>query len=194
MPSSTSRRRRKEAEHNAEAILDAAAALLAEQPDGSVSAIADAAGLSRQTVYSHFPSRRHLVDAAVTRALDRAATRIDAALLDEGPADEALSRLIATSWAIVAEHGALLEAARTQLAPGVLRDRHRPIRERLAALIGRGHRDGSFDRNLSDEWLLTVFFALVHAAADQRLEGHDEENVAAALSRTTLKAFQPRST
>src|SRR5262245_26387383 len=48
--------------------------------------------------------------------------------------------------------------------------------------------------NLSDEWLLTVFFALLHAAADQRLEAHDEENVAAALSRRTLKAFQPRST
>ncbi len=190
MPQNTGRRRR-EAERNTETILDATVTLIANRPDSSIGAIADAAGVSRQTIYAHFPSRRHLLDAAVTRAMVRAADRIDAARLDEGPADDALRRLTATSWAIVAEHGALLQAARAELAPDVLRDRHAPIGQRLAQLIERGQCDGSFDQDLPVEWLLAAFFALLHAAADQRLEGLDEARVTPALSATILKTFRP---
>jgi AcrR family transcriptional regulator len=189
--SATGRRRRREAERNAETILDAAVTVLAQRPDSSIGAIADAAGVSRQTVYAHFASRRHLVDAAVTRALDRAAAQIDAARLDEGPADEALHRLIATSWAIVAGHGALLNAARAELAPEVLRARHEPIRAHIGRLVERGRKDGSFNRDLPQEWLLAVFFALLHAASETRLEGLDETSVAAALETTILKALRP---
>jgi AcrR family transcriptional regulator len=165
--------------------------MLAQRPESSMGAIADAAAVSRQTVYTHFASRRHLVDAAITRALDRAAAQIDAARLDEGPADEALRRLIATSWAIVAGHGALLNAARTELAPDVLRARHEPIRARIGRLIERGRGDGSFDHDLPEEWLLAVIFALLHGAADTRLEGLDETSVAEALELTILKALRP---
>jgi AcrR family transcriptional regulator len=172
-------------------ILDAAVTLLAQRPDSSMGAVADAAGVSRQTVYAHFASRRHLVDAAVTRALDRAAAQIDVARLDEGPADEALRRLIATSWPIVAGHGALLNAARAELAPDVLYARHEPIRAHIGRLVERGRMDGSFNRDLPGEWLLAVFFALLHAAAETRLEGLDETSVAEALELTILKALRP---
>jgi TetR/AcrR family transcriptional repressor of mexCD-oprJ operon len=187
----TTRRRRSEAERNAATILDAAVTLLAERPESSMGAVADAARVSRQTVYAHFSSRRHLLDAAVTRALERAAHRIDSARLDDGHADEALRRVVATSWKIVAEHGALLEAARAELPPDVLRARHAPIRERLIRLVERGQREGRFDRDLTSDWLVAVFFALVHAAAEQRLDGADEAGIAAALSRSMLKAFRP---
>jgi AcrR family transcriptional regulator len=154
-------------------------------------AVADAAGVSRQTVYAHFASRRHLVNAAVTRALDHAAAQIDAARLDEGPADEALCRVIATSWAIVAGHGALLSAARAELAPDVLHARHEPIRARIGRLVERGRVDGSIDPDLPEEWLVAVFFALLHAAAETRLEGLDETSVVEALELTILKALRP---
>lgn len=134
--------------------------------------------------------RRLLVDAAVGRAMTRAAKCIDAARLEQGTAEEALRRLVDTSWAIVANHGALLEAARTELAPDVLREHHAPIAKRIGQLVQRGQRDGSFDADFTGDWLLGAFFALLHAAAEQRLQGRDERVTADALGALMLKVFR----
>jgi serine phosphatase RsbU (regulator of sigma subunit) len=63
------RRRRADAEVNAERVLLAAAELLPAEPDASISEIAAAAGVSRATVYRHFGSRVELVAAARERSL-----------------------------------------------------------------------------------------------------------------------------
>ncbi len=55
-------------QHNAERVLVAAVELLRSEPDASVEDIADAAGVSRATVYRHFRSRVELVAAAQERA------------------------------------------------------------------------------------------------------------------------------
>jgi hypothetical protein len=68
---------------------------------------------------------------------------------------------------------------------------HEPIRARIGRLVERGRRDGSFNHDLPEEWLLAVFFALLHAAAETRLEGLDETSVAEALELTILKALRP---
>jgi serine phosphatase RsbU (regulator of sigma subunit) len=63
------RRRRADAEVNAERVLLAAVELLRGEPDASIEDIADAAGVSRATVYRHFRSRVELVAAARERSL-----------------------------------------------------------------------------------------------------------------------------
>jgi serine phosphatase RsbU (regulator of sigma subunit) len=63
------RRRRADAEVNAERVLLAAMELLRAEPDASVEDVADAAGVSRATVYRHFRSRVELVAAARERLL-----------------------------------------------------------------------------------------------------------------------------
>ena len=56
--------------------------------------VAAAAGLARATLYRHFPTRDDLVAAIRAQAYDEAGAAIAACRLDEGPASDALRRLI----------------------------------------------------------------------------------------------------
>ena len=67
-PQARRRRRRADAEQNVTAILQAATKVLSAQPEASVEDIARAAGVSRQTVYAHFPSRETLLNAVIEQA------------------------------------------------------------------------------------------------------------------------------
>jgi serine phosphatase RsbU (regulator of sigma subunit) len=66
----TVRRRRADAEQNFSRIVEQAVRLLRADPRASVEQIADASGLSRATVYRHFPTRQDLVGAARQQAAD----------------------------------------------------------------------------------------------------------------------------
>jgi AcrR family transcriptional regulator len=79
------RRQRSDARHSIVAILGAAAETLRATPDASVDDIARAAGVSRQTVYAHFPSREALLDAVVEQATAEVKAAFDRAGLDQGP-------------------------------------------------------------------------------------------------------------
>ena len=60
-PGLTRRRRRADAARNAERIMRAASQVLRTEPDASIEDIAEAAGVSRATVYRHFKNRDDLV-------------------------------------------------------------------------------------------------------------------------------------
>jgi AcrR family transcriptional regulator len=178
-------RRRADAERNVRAILDAAAAVLADRPDASMSDVAAAAGLARQTVYAHFASRDALLTAVAERALDEAVAAIDAARPGEGPPAEALDRLVAAWWATVAGHARVLDAlgAAYPDAEAVARF-HAPIAERLERLLRRGRRAGAFERADPVRWQTAAFLALMHAAADEvAADRMDRAEAAAALRR-----------
>src|SRR4051812_6208077 len=61
-------RRRRDAESNRDLLLEAALRALAEDPDAGLDAVARTAGLSRRTVYGHFPSREALITALAQHA------------------------------------------------------------------------------------------------------------------------------
>src|ERR1700691_376696 len=82
------RRRRADARRSIDAILSAARTVLGERPDASMEEGATTAGVSRQTVYAHFPSRDALVEALLQTAGDEPLAAIDAARLNPvAPAD-----------------------------------------------------------------------------------------------------------
>jgi AcrR family transcriptional regulator len=79
------RRRRADARRSIDAILNAARTVLGERPDASMEDIATTAGLTRQTVYAHFPSRDALIAALLHAAGAETLAAIDAAHLDAAP-------------------------------------------------------------------------------------------------------------
>lgn len=164
-PRAARRRRRADAEQNVTAILDAAGRVLSEQPDASVEDIAKAAGVSRQTVYAHYPSREALLSAVVERATAEVTTAFEAAGLDEVPPAVALTRLLDAGWAVSARYPFLWQLPAVGADEDL--DRHGPVVERLEALIRRGQDGGDFDPRPSPEWLIAAVMALGRAAEEQ---------------------------
>lgn len=183
------RQRRADARRSVAAILDAAVATLSERPGASIEDIARAAGLSRQTVYAHYPSREALIRAVQERSLAEAVEAMDAAELDAGPPKAALDRLVRAGWQTLARYPLLMDL-RTEMTPEEELELHRPILERLERLIRRGQRECQFDPTLPADWLLAVFIALSHAAAVEVRAGRmTPEGALDVLRRSVLRLF-----
>lgn len=184
MASSTRPRRRADAERSIARIVSAARASLGEDPDATIDTIADAAGVGRMTLYGHFRTRAELVEAALVDAL-RAGEETLSAIDLGGDAREALNRLLASSWALVAESAALLEAAQGVLPAGRLRKLHAKPAERLEDLVRRGQADGVFRTDLPLPWLVDVVQYILHGAAEQHRQGRIETtNIADTVTAT----------
>jgi AcrR family transcriptional regulator len=178
-PRARQRRRRADAEQNVTAILDAATRALSAQPEASVEDIARSAGLSRQTVYAHFPSREALLDAVVERATAEVSAAFEAAGLDDAPPAEALIRLLDAGWTASARYPFLWHL-----------DRHGPVIERLHGIIRRGQESGDFDRRLPPGWLLAAGLALGRAAEDEVKAGRmTVEDATSAVHHSFLRLF-----
>src|SRR5690242_8677964 len=138
------RKRRADAERNIQAIIDAAIDALAEDPDASMAAIARRAGVVRATIYVHFPTREALIDAVTDQALDEVGAASDAAEPGRGDADEALTRVVRSTWRTLARFHALVAINTQQHGHAELHAKHHAVLARLAPLIARGQADGLF--------------------------------------------------
>jgi TetR/AcrR family transcriptional repressor of mexCD-oprJ operon len=162
--------RRADAQRNIAAILDAAVACLALDPEASVADIAKTAGVGRVTLYGHFGTRADLIDAVMTRTMERADAVLDATDTTGDPA-EALTRLVAASWQIVHQSRFVLRAANRELPAERIRAVHDRTLRRVQSLIDRGQRTGVFRTDLPKKWLVTSVFALMHTAAEETAAG-----------------------
>ena len=159
------RRQRPEARQSIAAILDAAIRTLPGRPDASVDEIARAAGLSRQTVYAHFPSREALIEAVTGQAVAELTALLDGLDIDQAPPAQALTSLLETGWRIAARYPFLwLQPA---VDPGKDAERHAPVLDRMLDIIRRGQASGDLDASLPAHWLLTASLALGRAAEDE---------------------------
>ncbi|HEU5156472.1 MAG TPA: TetR/AcrR family transcriptional regulator [Streptosporangiaceae bacterium] len=189
-PARSAGRRRADAERNIEAILDAARACFRRGPAPSMTEIARTAGVGRVTLYGHFPSREALLEAVLERTLQQANAALESVDVDSGPADEALARLIGSSWRIVDEHRNQLAAALEHLGPDRVRDRHADALARVERLIARGQAAGVFAQDVPLGWLVTTFYTLMHAAAQEADQGNLSPEIApGVLTRTLLGAL-----
>ncbi|WP_156037761.1 TetR/AcrR family transcriptional regulator, partial [Glycomyces tenuis] len=89
--------RRADAQRNIDKILTAGLKLYSSRPGVSVAEVAQAAGVGRVTLYGHFPSRTELAKALMTRAFEETEAAW-ASVETDGPADEALDRLLREQW------------------------------------------------------------------------------------------------
>lgn len=178
-----SRRPRADAALNREAVLDAAVRLLDRDRDASMQALAAAAGVTRQTVYAHFASREDLVAAALDRITEEAVAAMDAAGLDEGPAAEALVRLIEAGSETVQRHPGFSGVA---VDEGAEDERHSQVTDRLMRVIRRGQDSGEFDAEADPGWLAVAVIALGHAAGREFAAGRVEPERSKAMLRVSV--------
>jgi TetR/AcrR family transcriptional repressor of mexCD-oprJ operon len=181
------------AERNVEAILDAAEDLLEQRGQASISAVAAQAGVSRVTVYAHFPTWEALLEAAVERAVRRTMTALEAADPASGPPVQALERMIAAAWQHLAHYSAMAQAVAEQLSPEAVTRTHQAAHQAVGALLERGRADGSFRTDLPVGWLVTACIALIHACAQEVRAGRIDEHDAARILTTTVRDLFTRT-
>jgi AcrR family transcriptional regulator len=159
------RRQRSDARQSIAAVLDAAIRTLAGRPDASMDEIARAAGVSRQTVYSHFPSRDALIDAVIERGTAEFTGLLDGVDPDQAPPVLALTRLLEAGWQVAARYPFLwLQPA---VDSGKDADRHAPVLDRMLDIVRRGQATGDFDDTVPAHWLLSACLALGRATEDE---------------------------
>jgi AcrR family transcriptional regulator len=155
---------RADAARNVHRIVAVAARLLGEDPGAGMADVAAAAGVSRATVYRHFPTREALVTAIHAQAFELAKQTLAEAELDRGSATEALKRLT-PAWLGLVERYAFVE--RPEPDP----ERKRALGAPLLALFARG------GFKSPPEWSVRAFGALLLAGAKAVNDGtltHDE--------------------
>jgi AcrR family transcriptional regulator len=184
--------RRATAERNVEAILDAAEDLLARRAAATTSAVAAAAGVSRVTLYAHFPTRAALLEAIAERAVRQAGTTIEEARLGDGRPAAALARLIRLAWTELDRNRVIAQSAAEGLSVTALRRAHESLRAPIEALVRRGQQDGSFRDDVPSHWLVSSFFALMHACADDVRSGQLPADEAIATLDATIMSLVKR--
>src|SRR4051794_8861989 len=156
---------RADAARNLDRIVEVAARLRSETPGAGRAGVGAAAGVSRATVYRHFPTREALIGAIRSQAVEQAEQALNACRLDEDGAAEALHRLC-VAWLDVAERYAFAQLTAEAAADDTGRaQRRRILGDPLRALIERGKASGEFSRALSTEWCARSFGALLLAGA-----------------------------
>jgi AcrR family transcriptional regulator len=185
--------RRADAERSIEAIIAATLDLLRGGELPTMTEVAAAAGVGRVTVYAHFPSREALLDAVIRRAIDDTDRALAGLRLDDDPPDVALTRLVERTWRILDRYRGVRAAALVKLDPAALHDHHDQIAHHVERLLARGRRSGIFREDLALPWLVTMFYATVHAAADEVSAGRLDHSTAAQVLVPTLLSVWRRA-
>lgn len=180
------RRQRPEARRSITAILQAATETLNANPAASVEDIARTAGVTRQTVYAHFPSRDALLDAIIEQAGAELTAAFDAAAPDGAPAGTALVRLLEAGWQVTARYRFVWNLP--SVSPEQDASRHAPVLDRMLELIRRGQQAGELDATMPPEWLLTAIMAIGRAAQDEVQAGRmSVEDASRAVHHSSIR-------
>ncbi|MET9822318.1 TetR/AcrR family transcriptional regulator [Streptomyces anthocyanicus] len=187
MKSPPARNRRADALRSRAAILDAATQVLNVDPDAGLEAIAGAAGVTRPTVYAHFPSREKLLLAVVERITDEAVAAMDAVDLSAGTATETLLCMIDAGAHVTERYPVLLRMISAQpVSAETDRDRHVPVADRIRQVIEQGQQAGEFDDRLPVDWLVASTIALGHTASTEQDAGRLPPTVARDVLHASL--------
>jgi AcrR family transcriptional regulator len=184
------RRRRSDAERSAAVVLDAAVRVLGRHPEAKVEQIAVEAGVTRQTVYAHFPSRPLLISAVIDRITAEAMAALDAAEADGGTVTEALLGWLDVTWRLFDRYPLLRHPSALAADPAESDRQHAPVAQRLERLIAKGQVAGEFDDALNPAWLVSATIALGHAAGAEFAAGRmTVAETAASLRQSVLRLY-----
>jgi AcrR family transcriptional regulator len=178
-----------------ERIIGAAIGLIGQDGLGGVrmSAVAKAAGVSRQTLYNHFPDVDSILTAAIHHHNQEAGAMLTAALaITDSPAGK-LDQLV-RHVVMLGSHGhgsqritdGLSADSRAGLAA-----HEQEMNSQIAAILDEGKRTGAFRADLTSDVDVLVVAAMLDGIMDATSRAPDEAAlVAQAGLRTLLRAVQ----
>ena len=171
-------------------MIDAAAVLLAENPDAGIQEIADYTGLGRTTVYRHFPNRAALFAGLMEDVIAKGSAGIEAAV-ERDVGTVGLLRQVGQLNLELGLQYRFLYAHRDVTKPALQalgRDGRDPLSDYL-----RGARDrGEIRTDMSLAWLMSVQLALSLQMVGDVLEGRiDRESAAEVLGDTLVALMTP---
>lgn len=144
-------------ERVAAAIVEAAAAVLAEREDASMSDVASAAGVARGTVYRYFQGREALLEALGSVAVQEAGAGLAAARLDEVAINEAFTRAV-RALVLVGDYFVVLARERASVEPAEF---ERRISGLLRDLMERGQALGEIRSDVPAGWLVETLIGVI---------------------------------
>lgn len=147
---------------NRAALLDAAADVLAVDPEASLSEVATRAGLGRATLYRHFESRDALRAAIRAEALVRASSALAGAGLPDCDTREGIRRAAAVLVPLGVRFRILLTEG-SDTDPDFLAARNEAL-EPLWGVLARGVENGELSRSANIAWLGLVLAGMLMTA------------------------------
>ncbi|HEY9375101.1 helix-turn-helix domain-containing protein [Streptomyces sp.] len=165
-------------------VLHSAAALFARKATATMDEVARAAGIGRATLHRQFAGRDALIRALEEMAIEELEAALDGAALDDGPADDAVRRLIAGVEPVAPLLSFLV--TENQLFEGEEQNEGwARLDARVSALFRRGQEEGVFRIDLTPAWLTEALYGLIGSAAwavmDGRLAPKDYQYMIAEL-------------
>jgi AcrR family transcriptional regulator len=161
------------------AILEAAAAVLAERGDqASMADVAAAAGMARATVYRYFPNRDALLEALGRLAVDDAGERLQAGRLQEVPVPDAFERAVR---ALVAVGDSFVVVSRESGRSDPEQFEQR-VATPLRQLVERAQSLGEMRDDLPASWLMESLIGIVVSGLQTRPSLGVEDTVAGVTS------------
>ncbi len=151
------------------AILDATASVLARDRTATLPEIAAAAQVARSTLHRYFADRERLIYETTLDSIRIITDILATAATAEGSAVEAMRRVI-TALAPEGDRIVFLFAD-----PAVLRDipaERLPNSAPILELIARGQREGTYDPDLTPEWIRIALFGLMVKACSEAAHGN----------------------
>ncbi|CAM5665386.1 TetR family transcriptional regulator [Streptomyces narbonensis] len=145
-------------------VLRAAAALLSRKATATMDEVARAAGIGRATLHRQFAGRDALVRALEELGLQELEAAQDRARTDEGPADEAVRRLVAEVEPVAPLLSFLV--TENQLFEGDQQNEGwARLDARVSDLFRRGQEEGTFRIDLTPAWLTEALYGLIGSGA-----------------------------
>ncbi|GAA0896770.1 TetR/AcrR family transcriptional regulator [Pseudonocardia zijingensis] len=155
---------RADAARNLDAVLEAGARLLADDPGTSVGAIAAAAGVDRRTVYRRFPNRDALLCAVFEAKLDALDDVLAESRLAQAPVGVALHRLV--EGVVAVNHRYPVAHDQMACSDG-LAERSRAQRAQVEAFVRRAQDEGLIRDDLPDGVAHALLYSTVSLLARQ---------------------------
>lgn len=176
-------------------IIGAARALVIEHgmPQVSMSAVAKAAGISRQTLYNHFEDLEQIMLAGVETAIEEAESTMAEALAEAPDSSTALDRFV---W------GSVLGMAEDELALGAGGGMSHEATARAMEILDRFHShlnrilhegvaDGSFRTDLDPDATSELLFHMIGSSRMLIAHGRPAEEVASLTADLIHAAVRP---